>query len=130
MAQLDQTSRIREAAERASRVDGRRLTDWIPILDQLRAQKREDETLALLERLFPANEAFAQIMRDAPLATDTDVNPLVSFYERAAIIYRRRKSYAAEVAVIERYLSHCLPGQAYPKMVERLDKARKLLAAG
>jgi tetratricopeptide (TPR) repeat protein len=128
MDKLERNIQVREAAAQASRVDGRSLTDWVPILDQLRAQKREDETLALLERLFPANEAYARIMRDAPLATDNDVNPLVSFYERAAIIYRRRKNYAAEIAVIERYLSHCLPGKAYPKMIERLNKARELQA--
>jgi hypothetical protein len=44
---LERSVQVREAAERASRVDGRRLTDWLPILDQLRAQKREDETLVL-----------------------------------------------------------------------------------
>ncbi|GAA3106834.1 hypothetical protein [Streptosporangium carneum] len=125
---LEKSIHVREAAERAGQVDGRRLTDWIPVLDQLRAQKREDEILVLLERLFPANEAHARIMRDSPLASDNDVTPLVTFYERAAIIHRRRRDYTAEIAVIERYLSHCLPGKAYPKMVERLDKARKLQA--
>jgi len=51
-------------------------------------------------------------------------------YERLAILYRKDKNYFAEVAILERYVKqHHAPGVKPPRLLERLDKAKKLVAS-
>jgi hypothetical protein len=51
----------------------------------------------------------------------------------AAVIYRQRKNYAAEVAILERWHASCPaasrgPGTSQEELAARLTKARELLA--
>lgn len=49
------------------------------------------------------------------------------YYEELAKIFRKRKDYCKEVAILERYSNQNHGyGVANPKMIERLGKARKL----
>ncbi|MEV0633355.1 hypothetical protein [Nonomuraea wenchangensis] len=119
VARAEANIQRRRAADAASLVDGRHYTEMIPLLDQYRTQKRDDDALALLARIFPAIEAQARIL---------GVSPVPGYYERAAIIYRRKKDYAAEVAILERYATLCPPGFVHEGFATRLDKARQLLS--
>ncbi|MGH3904131.1 MAG: hypothetical protein ACRDTE_08080 [Pseudonocardiaceae bacterium] len=54
-----------------------------------------------------------------------------SYTHRAAVIYRRRKDYDAEIAIIERWEAACTPeprerGAAQAALAERLTAARRL----
>jgi hypothetical protein len=52
------------------------------------------------------------------------------YYEELAKIYRKQKDYAKEVAILERYASQKhAPGSKPPELLERLDKARQLMAS-
>ena len=52
------------------------------------------------------------------------------FYEQLAIIYRKRRDFVAEVAILERYaLQSPAPGAGPTKLAERLKKARALAAS-
>ncbi|WP_182908068.1 hypothetical protein [Microbispora sp. H13382] len=119
LARVEASNQRHRAADAASLVDGRHYTEWVPLLDQYRTQKRDDDALALLARIFPAVEAQARILGGSPAP---------GYYERAAIIHRRKKDYAAEVAILERYVTLCPPGFVHEGFATRLDKARKLLS--
>ncbi len=53
------------------------------------------------------------------------------YYEELAKIYRKRKDYASEVAILERFASQRhAPGTKPPRLLERLHKARVLVKKG
>lgn len=98
----------------AGLVRGRHYLEWVETLDQWRSEKRDDEALELLLEIIDATERAARMMNSSPPP---------GYTKRAAVIYRRRKDYAAEIAVIERYLMW-EPGSE--KLAGRLAKAREL----
>ena len=80
------------------------------------------------------DEALEKALLDLVQMTETEsrasgwgVAP--AWYEELAILYRKRKDYLAEVAVLERFANQRhAPGVKPPQLLERLDKARALLA--
>ncbi|PWU46564.1 hypothetical protein DLJ47_32335 [Micromonospora sp. S4605] len=114
---MEQGRRAREAAEQAGFVRGRHYVEWGPVLDDLRSQGRDDEALPLLLEIIDAAERAAKIK---------GVEPPPGWTKRAAIVIRRRKNYAAEVAVLQRYLAACPPGRGSSEIADRLQVALKL----
>ncbi|ROO90501.1 hypothetical protein EDD29_8230 [Actinocorallia herbida] len=114
----------RAAAERAGQVGGRHYTEWVPVLNEMRTQKRDDESLVLLGKILAAVEEASAIQQTPDLPPGHWIAP--GYYERVATIHRKRKDYAAEVAVLERYQK--LVDWRESKLSARLEKARALLA--
>jgi hypothetical protein len=85
-------------------------------VERMIREGREEEAEATLLELVAAMEQEAQVRggRVAPW-----------HYERLAIIYRRRRDYASEVAILTRYYQY---EGAKEGIQKRLDKARGLLA--
>lgn len=103
---------------------GRHYVDWVPVLDELRSAGRDQEGLELLLELIDAAERAARV---------TGREPTPGYTHRAAVIYRRRRDYAAEIAIIERWQAACPrerrgPGATQEKLSQRLQKARTLHA--
>lgn len=110
--------------EEASQVRGRHYVDWVPTLDEWRSAGRDDEALDLLLEIIDAAERAAVV---------AGREPAPGYTKRAAVIYRRRKDFAAEVAIIERWEAACPPerrgsGATQSRLAGRLVKARELLA--
>ena len=81
---------------------------------------REEEAEPVLVELVAAIEQEAQI-HGGRLAH--------WYYERLATIYRRRRDYASEIAILTRYCQHEGDRYAIPEGIQkRLDRARGLLA--
>jgi hypothetical protein len=120
---MDEWRRHQHLEERASQVRGRHYVDWVPVLDRLRSEKRDDEALVLLHECIDAAERASRY---------SGREPAPGYTERAAVILRRRKEYAAEVALIERWERACAPEQRGPgvtqgKLMQRKKKALELL---
>lgn len=103
---------------------GKPLWDWLRYVEELGRQGRDDEALELVGALITAAEQEAQ-MRGR--------EPAPGYTERAAIIYRKRRDYLAEIAVIEQWEKACPaekrgPGATQEKLAKRLVKARELAA--
>lgn len=111
----------RDAEEAAGQVRGRHYVEWVPTLDQMRTERRDDEALSLLHDILDATERAARV---------TGLEPASGYYKRAATIYRRRKQYAEEVQVLERFQSACPGGRGSREIDERLSRARDLLLGG
>lgn len=114
-------------AERREAERARLETNWAAIdaekdLGRLQAKMAElkragdlDGAIGLAMKMVDAAEHAAAIANRAPHAWVT---------LDAAIILRKLKDKQGEIAVLERYLQHCPPGQADAKITERLDKLR------
>jgi hypothetical protein len=80
------------------------------------------------------DEALEKALLDLVQMTETESRAsgwgiAPAWYEELAILYRKRKDYLAEVAVLERFANQRhAPGVKPPQLLERLDKARALLA--
>lgn len=74
-----------------------------------------DGAISVAMKMVDAAEQAAAIANRAPRASVT---------MDAAIILRKLKDKQGEIAVLERYLQHCPPGQADTKITERLHKLR------
>ena len=99
-------------------VRGRRHSDWVAALDRLRARGRDEAGLELLLECMAAAEREAQ---------DAGGAPTPAYAHRAAVIHRRRRDYAAEVEVLERWIAACPePRDPYSRLAVRLVKARRL----
>lgn len=118
---IEEYQRQRAAEEAASQVRGRHYVDWVPTLNEWRSEGRDDEALALLNEIIDAAERAAQV---------TGCEPAPGYTKRAAVIYRRRKDYAAEAAVLRRWLAACPPGRGNADIEARLKKAEQLAASG
>lgn len=99
---------------------GRHFTTWVADAREL---KRKGDTAAL-ERLLMA-------LVDATEAESRAKGPSWGvapwYYEELAKLYRTRKDYTAEVAILERYQSQPHAGGSKPpQMADRLEKARLL----
>jgi hypothetical protein len=100
------------------RVRGRHYTDYVEDVKALRRSDKDEAAERLLLELIDATEEESRLR-------GTGVAPW--YYEQLAIIYRKRKDAAAEVAVLERYASQPhAPGAGPAKLAQRLMKARAL----
>jgi len=109
---------------RAGEVRGLFYVDWIPTLDKLRTEKKDDAALGILLECVDAAERVARVIGREPAP---------GYTERAAVIYHRRKEYAAEIAIIERWEAACPPerrgpGATQERLAKRLARARDLAA--
>lgn len=98
---------------------GKHYTEYV---EDVKTLKRHDalEALELLGALLGAveEEAAAEGVGVAPW-----------YYEQAAIVYRKKRDFASEVAVLERFAAQKhAPGTAPPELLARLEKARERLA--
>lgn len=106
-------------ARSAGRFCDRHYTEWVQEVKQLKRDGNLDEALVVLMGCIDAveDEMTAQGWHD----------PAPWYYEQAAIVHRKRKDYAAEVAVLERYFQ-ALDGRAgHPDLAARRRKAREPL---
>lgn len=107
---------LRELESEAGSVRGRHYTEWVPTLDQLRSAGDDDHALALLLECIEAAERAALV---------SGMEPAPGYTKRAAVIYRRRKDYAREIEIMERWEA-AAPPQYRGAMIERLAAARTL----
>ena len=99
-------------------VDGLHFTEYVEQIKQLKREKRHDEAIELFLKIVDATEAESKV-------NGWGVAP--AYYEDLAIIYRREKRFADEVAILERYdAQHKSPGAKPKVLANRLVKARKL----
>jgi hypothetical protein len=92
--ELEERRRTEELARRAGTVRGHFYVDLVPELNRLRSEKNDDEGLKLLIEIIEAAERTAQIENRTPPP---------GYTERATVILRRRKRYADELDLIDRY---------------------------
>jgi hypothetical protein len=103
------------AAMDAEKVDGQPLGHCKAKVADLKQAGDLDGAIALAMKMVDAAEQAAAIANRAPHAWVT---------LDAAIILRKLNDVHGEIALLERYLQHCPPGQAHAKITERLDKLR------
>ncbi|MGW0039961.1 hypothetical protein [Gordonia sp. NPDC003376] len=108
-----------EAAE-AALIDGREFTALRPDIAQARADGDTDRALTLLHTCIDAAERSAAMLVSRPAPWPT---------EQAAIIYRARKQYDDEVAILERFLRADPEHLGTKGLRERLERARELAGA-
>jgi hypothetical protein len=107
----------------AGAVEGAHYTDYVEQVKQLKSEKRHAEAIALLLVLVDATET-----ESTAAGAGWGVAPW--YYEQLAILYRKEKQFADEVAILERYEAQPkAPGAGPGKLAERLTKARELAAA-
>ena len=98
---------------------GRHFTTYVEEVKQLKRDDRLQEAEALLVELVKATEAEGKKDR-------LGVAPW--YYEQLAIVYRKRKDYASEVRILERYAKQKHARGATPAaLAKRLQRARVLL---
>lgn len=105
---------------------GQPLWDWLAYVQGLEREGDFDEALKVLDALITAAEQEAEV---------AGREPAPAYTERAAIIHRKRRDYAAEIAVIERWKQACPlqargPGATQSKLLKRLERASALAAKG
>ena len=106
---------IREAGS----IDGLHFTEYVEQIRQFKREKRHQEAIELLLRIVDATESQSRV-------DGLGVAPW--YYEQLAIIYRKEKRFADEVAILERYEAQPKAQGANPRvLVDRLVKARKLV---
>jgi len=110
---------VSPAREALSLVRGRHFTEWPDIIRQLKRDGQVDDALELALECVEATERASRA---------DGLEPAPAYTTMAAIIYRQRKDYAAEIAVLERYQRACPPGRKSSKIADRLAKARELKA--
>lgn len=122
---LKEWKQIEAQAEQAAMVDGKHYTEHIPTIDKMRKNKDDEASEALLLKICDATIAETYIRKEAPAP---------GYFERLAIIYRRRKDYDSEIAILQRYLdaaeraeNPCQPDHPFH---ERISKAQALKAKG
>jgi hypothetical protein len=105
---------LRRLEGEAGSVRGRHYTEWVPVLDQLRSQKADDQAVPLLLECVAAAERAASV---------NGMEPAPGYTERLAIIYRRRREYPREIDLIESWFSRCPPPYGSEKLAKRLQDA-------
>lgn len=101
--------------------NGRHFTTYVADVEDLKKQDQLQGAEKLLLELIAATEAESQV-------EGLGVAPW--YYEELAKIYRKQKAYAREVAVLERFAAERhAPGVKPPKLMERLEKAKRLVIA-
>ena len=108
--------------DRPGFVDGEHFTAYVDQVKQLKQEERHKDAIALLLKLIAATEAESRESGEA-----SGVAPW--YYEQLAIIYRKDKRIADEVAILERYERQSkAPGVGPERLAERLTKARAIAA--
>ena len=106
--------------DRPGFVDGEHFTAYVDQVKQLRQEERHEEAIALLGKLIAATESESRESGGA-----SGVAPW--YYEQLAIIYRKDKRIADEVAILERYERQSKASGVGPeRLAERLTKARAI----
>lgn len=120
-AEVKQGIQRRTNADLAGDVQGKHYVEWIPKLDELRSAgaAKEDEYLELVLEIIDAAERAASV---------EGAEPAPGYTRRAAIVYRRRKDYGAELAILRRYEEACPSGRG-GRFAERMQKVESLLEA-
>lgn len=120
--EMDLGLRAADDKPTVGRVRGRHYTVYVEEVKTLRRAGQDQDAEHLLFELVDATEEEAR-------SRGTGVAPW--FYEQLTIIYRKRRDFVAEVAILERYaLQPPAPGAGPTKLAERLKKARVLAARG
>ncbi|MEM4204616.1 MAG: hypothetical protein QXS54_11155 [Candidatus Methanomethylicaceae archaeon] len=100
--------------------NGKHYSSYVGEIESLKKKGAIGEAERLLLELVNATEAEAK-------ADNSGVAPW--YYEELAKIYRRRKDYQKEVAILERYANQKhAPGVKPAQLLKRLAKAKELLA--
>lgn len=94
-------------------VRGRHYTEWVEPIKQMKRDGNHGEAVALLREC-----------QAATIRADRGT-PAPWYFEQEAIIHRKEKQYAAEVAALERYFAACA-GVPKAMLAERYGKAREL----
>jgi hypothetical protein len=112
----EETARLEGMDVGELRIDRRKApSEYLDIARSLKRAGRAGDAATVLEKLVDAHESGER----APPAAWKDL----------AVIYRQRKDYPAEVALLERYLSGDVPrGRVGEELRERIAKARELAA--
>jgi len=99
---------------------GKHFSDYVPEITSLKKGENYKDLEILLLKLVEATEADDK-------ATNSGVAPY--YYEELAILYRKQKDYAKEVAILERFMSkRHAPGVKPAQLEKRLEKAREQAA--
>lgn len=115
---LSERYRIRPAGS----VDGVHYTEYVAPVKQLKIAGRHAAAINLLLKLVDAVASESRAIGD-----DHGVSPW--YYAQLAIIYRKEKRYADEVAILERYAAPPkTAGVAPAKLATRLTRAQTLAA--
>lgn len=112
----EEMARLEGVDVSALQIDRRKApSDYLDTARALKRAGRAEDAATVLEKLIDAHESGER----APPATWKDL----------AVIYRQRKDYAAEVALLERYIAGDVPrGRTGEELRERINKARELAA--
>lgn len=96
---------------------GKHYTKYVDEVKSLMRDNRLDDAERLLLELVNATETEAR-------SEGFGVAPW--YYERLAVLYRKKKDAAAEIAILERFSrqKHA-PGAKPPKLLARLEKLKK-----
>lgn len=117
----DQFSRA-NPVERPGYYHGRHYTTFVEEVKALKRRSDGEAVERLLLALVDATEAESR-------ANGPGWGVAPWYYEELAKLYRGSKDYAAEVAILERFEQQPhAPGVKPPQLLERLAKARALLA--
>jgi hypothetical protein len=109
----------REVTLETGKLDGRLYSEYGEELQAHLGAGRDAEAEALLLKLL-------DVIEDESEATGNGVAPW--YYERLAILYAKRRDHESEVEVLERFArQRHAPGATPPKLLQRLEKARKKL---
>lgn len=119
LSQIYASTDRNRSAEIAGRIQGRHFSEWVPDLNRLKSlgADAEEEYLSLVLECVDAAERAALILDQAPAPGYTN---------RAAIVYRRRREYEAEIQILERWIAACperFRGDADSKVAVRLIRA-------
>ncbi|HOI69294.1 MAG TPA: hypothetical protein PLN41_06070 [Methanothrix sp.] len=97
---------------------GKHFTEYVDKVKSLMRENRLDDAEKLLLELVKATE------REARSEDGFGVAPW--YYERLAVLYRKKKDLESEIAVLERFSrQEHGPGSMPPKLLARLEKLKK-----
>jgi hypothetical protein len=103
---------------------GRHYSSYVDEIVALKREEKYDDLEFLLFKLVEATEAES---------TSQGYDVVAPFYyEELAMLYRKQKEYAKEIAILERFFSFGNSSRVTKaaKLEKRLEKARELLAKG
>jgi len=118
IVELGQEAYAADPTQKPGYYRGRHYSTYGPDIKELSKQGKSDEIEKILLRLVDATE-----LESRANAPGWQVAP--GFYWQLAVIYRKRKDYDSEVAILERLFNQD-PTPKAPKLLERLEKAKQL----
>ena len=118
---VDEFNSEQSQISEADSVDGFHYIDYVEQIKKLKKEKKHQEAIYLLLKLVDATESESK-----EAGKGWGVAPW--YYEQLAIIYRKEKRYADEIAILERYMvQEKAPGAGAAKLAERLIKVKGLV---